>query len=51
LPHLPVLLTDPGFILEPNLDWRSLRQLGQMRAQRAREVFLYAVTISASCAG
>ena len=48
LAHEPVLLTDPGLILEPYLDWRSGRQLGQMGAQRAREVFLYAATISAS---
>jgi hypothetical protein len=40
LPHETVLLPDPGFVLEPDLDWRPLRQIGQMRAQRAREVFL-----------
>jgi len=40
LPHETVLLPDPGFVLEPDLDWRPLGQIGQMRAQRAREVFL-----------
>jgi hypothetical protein len=40
LPHEAVLLPDPGFVLEPDLDWRPLGQIGQMRAQRAREVFL-----------
>jgi hypothetical protein len=40
LPHEAVLLPDPGFVLEPDLDWRPLGQSGQMRAQRAREVFL-----------
>lgn len=48
LPHEPVLLTDPGFVLEPYLDRRSGRQVRQMGAQRAREVFLYASTIPAS---
>ena len=48
LAHEPILLTDPGLALEPYLDWRSGRQLGQMGAQRARKVFLYAATISAS---
>ena len=46
-----VLLADPGFVLPPDLDRLSFRQVGQMRLQRAREVFLYASTISASCAG
>lgn len=35
-----VLLPDPRFVLEPDLDRRSLGQIGQMGAQRAREVFL-----------
>lgn len=39
LAHEVVLLTDPGFVLEPYLDRRSGRQLGQMGAQRARKVF------------
>lgn len=51
LAHKPVLLADPGFILKPHLDSRSLRQIGKMGAQRAREIFLYAATISASWPG
>ena len=35
-----VLLADAGFVLEPDLDRCSLGQIGQMRAQRAGEVFL-----------
>ena len=45
------LLADPGLILEPDLDRLALGQVGQMGAQRAREVFLYASTIAPSCAG
>ena len=40
LPHEAVLLPDTGFVLEPDLDRLALGQVGQMRAQRAREVFL-----------
>jgi hypothetical protein len=40
LPDLPILLPDTSFVLEPDLDRRSLRQIGQMSAQRTREVFL-----------
>jgi hypothetical protein len=46
-----VLLPDAGFILEPDLDLPAFGQVGQMRAQRAREVFLYASTISPSWPG
>lgn len=48
LPDYAVLLADPGFILKPDLDGLSLRQPGQMRLQRAREVFLNASMISVS---
>ncbi len=51
LPDDTVLLADAGFVLEPDFDRRSLRQVGKMGAQCAREVFLYASTISPSCAG
>ena len=40
LPHEAVLLADAGFVLEPDFDWRSRRQVGQMRLQRRFEVFL-----------
>ncbi len=40
LPDNPVLLADAGFVLKPDLDRPFLRQAGEMRAQRAREVFL-----------
>ncbi len=46
-----VLLADPGFILEPDLDRRRLGQTVEMSLQRAREVFLNASTIRSSCAG
>jgi hypothetical protein len=35
-----VLLADAGFVLEPDFDGRSRRQIGQMRLQRRGEVFL-----------
>jgi hypothetical protein len=40
LPDLPVLLAYARFVLEPNLDRRAFRKIGEMGAQRAREVFL-----------
>ena len=40
LPDLAVLLADAGLVLEPDLDGRSRRQIGQMRLQRRAEVFL-----------
>ena len=40
LPHEAVLLADAGFVLEPDFDGRLRRQIGQMRLQRRREVFL-----------
>ena len=46
-----VLLADPGFILEPDFNRRCLRHALKMCAQRAREVFLNASTISPCCAG
>jgi hypothetical protein len=51
LPDDAILLADPGLVLPPYLHPCAFRQVGQMRLQRAREVFLYASTISASCAG
>lgn len=51
LPHLAILLADAGFILEPDFDRRRLRQIGDMRRQRGREVFLKAAMIAASWAG
>ena len=51
LPHDAILLADPGFVLKPYLDRRDFGQIGQVRAQRAREVFLYASTISPSWPG
>lgn len=51
LPHDAILLADPGFVLEPDLDRLAFGQVGQVRAQRAREVFLYASTISPSWPG
>ena len=46
-----VLLTDTGFVLEPDFDWRFLREISEMGIQRAREVFLNVAMVSASCAG
>lgn len=51
LAHEAVLLAYAGFVLPPNFDRLSLRQAGQMGAQRAWKVFLYASMISPSCAG
>ena len=46
-----IFLTDAGLVLEPYFHRRVARQIGKMGAQRAREVFLYASMISASCPG
>src|SRR6476661_1999418 len=51
LPDQAVLLADPGFVLEPDLDRRGGRHAGQVRPQGAWKVFLNASTIFASCAG
>src|SRR5580698_9166476 len=51
LPDNAILLTDPGFVLKPDLDRGLLGHLRQMHAQRAREVFLKASMIAASCPG
>jgi hypothetical protein len=51
LPDQAVLLADPGFVLEPDLDRRGGRHTGQVRLQGAWKVFLNASTIFASCAG
>jgi hypothetical protein len=42
LPDNAVLLADAGLVLEPDLEGRLLRQIGQVGTQRAREVFLNA---------
>ena len=51
LPHKTVLLPDPGFILEPDLDRLSGGYGAQMRVQRLGEVFLNASSARASCPG
>jgi hypothetical protein len=43
-----VLLADAGFVLPPDFDGFAFRQVGQMRLQRARKVFLYAAMTLAS---
>jgi hypothetical protein len=40
LPDNAVLLADAGLVLEPDLDGLALGQVGEMGAQRAREVCL-----------
>jgi hypothetical protein len=40
LPDQAVLLADAGLVLPPDLDGLAFRQVGQMRLQRAREIFL-----------
>lgn len=49
--HPPVLLPDAGFVLEPDLDLRVLRQVCYVRRQRVGEVFLNASITCGSCAG
>ena len=51
LPDQTVLLPDPSFVLEPDFERRRRRQAAEMMAERAREVFLKAATISSSCSG
>jgi hypothetical protein len=38
----PILLSDAGFVLEPHLNWRAIRQVGYVRCQGVGEVFLKA---------
>jgi hypothetical protein len=40
LPDNTVLLSDAGFVLEPDFDGRLWRQMSEMRLQRGVEVFL-----------
>jgi hypothetical protein len=47
LPDDPVLLSDPGFVLEPDLDPFALGDVGEMRLQGRREVFLNASMVVA----
>ncbi len=51
LPDDTVLLTDPGLVLEPDLDRLSLRQMASMSAQDTGEVFLNASMTPVSCPG
>jgi hypothetical protein len=46
-----VLLAEPGFILEPDLDRPALRQAAYVGLERAREVFLKASSTRASWPG
>lgn len=50
-PGLPVLLTDPGLILEPNLYGLVFGGSAQMRGERGGEVFLNISIIRSSCFG
>src|SRR5215204_3104912 len=47
LPDDPVLLSDPGFVLEPDLDPFALGDVGEMGLQSRREVFLKASMVLA----
>jgi len=47
----PVLLADPGLVLEPDLDGLALPDAGQVGVQRDRKVFLNASTVRASWPG
>src|SRR5215212_2063539 len=51
LPHDPVRLAQAHLILEPDLDRFARREVGEMRPQRGREVFLNSAMIRSSCAG
>jgi hypothetical protein len=46
-----VLLPYAGFVLKPDFEPSGHRQVAQMRAQRAWEVFLKASTVGLSCLG
>ncbi len=46
-----VLLTQPRFVLEPDFNRRSRRQVSYMRLERVGEVFLNALMIRLSCLG
>ena len=47
----PILLSNPCFVLKPNLDRCALRQVGYMGCERVGEVFLKALITSGFCAG
>ncbi len=49
--HTPVLLSQPGLVLEPDLDPLGLRQAGYVGCQRAGKVFLNASITGPSCLG
>lgn len=50
-PGLPVLLTDPGLVLEPDFDGLVFGDVAQMRGERGGEVFLNISIIPSSCFG
>ena len=50
-PGLPVLLTDPGFVLEPDLDGLMFRHIAQLCGERGGEVFLNVSIAPSSCFG
>ena len=50
-PRAPVLLSQPGLVLEPDLDPLGLGQIGYVGRERAGEVFLNASITRWSCLG
>ncbi len=50
-PRAAVLLSQPGLVLEPDLEPLGLGQLGYVGCQRAGEVFLNASITRLSCLG
>ena len=51
LPDNSILLAEPRFILEPDLNWSVCGQMVEMGVQGRREVFLNAAIVSASWPG
>jgi len=49
--HAPVLLAQPGLVLEPDLDPLVLGETGYVGCERAGEVFLKASITRGSCLG
>ena len=49
--HAAVLLSQPGFVLEPDLEPLGLGQTGYVGCQRTGKVFLNASITSGSCLG
>jgi len=50
-PGLPVLLTDPGLVLEPDLYGLVFGDVAQVRGERGGEVFLNISITCSSCFG